>query len=162
MAPFDRLLAPVSPAAALRRAQRLIEQGNVKSALLTAVGDTRTGFGFAVLWALGTWLLGVPLVLAFGAIGYGLTTLAVQSTVLLLFRRAHERAPFRLLPVIAPAWLSAGVVGVAIYAAARVRPCTNLVELAAYAGRHWRAAGPPPIESTRAPGHMPGPEEMVQ
>jgi len=35
-------------------------------------------------------------------------------------------------------------------------------ELAAYAARHWRAAGPPPIESTRAPGHMPGPEEMVQ
>jgi O-antigen/teichoic acid export membrane protein len=103
-------------------------------ALLTAVGDTRTGFAFAILWALGTWLLGVPLVLAFGAIGYGLTTLAVQTTALALFRRARERAPFRLLPVIAPAWLSAGIVGVVIYTAARVRPCTNVIELGAYAG----------------------------
>ena len=30
-------------------------------------------------------------------------------------------------------------------------------ELAAYAGRHWREHGPPPIESERAPGWMPGP-----
>lgn len=31
-------------------------------------------------------------------------------------------------------------------------------ELAAYAGRHWRAPGPPPIESEHPPGWMPGPE----
>jgi len=30
-------------------------------------------------------------------------------------------------------------------------------ELAAYAGRRWREDGPPPIESERAPGWMPGP-----
>jgi hypothetical protein len=30
-------------------------------------------------------------------------------------------------------------------------------EVAAYAGRHWRKHGPPPIESERAPGWMPGP-----
>jgi hypothetical protein len=30
-------------------------------------------------------------------------------------------------------------------------------EVAAYAGRHWRKHGPPPIESPRAPGWMPGP-----
>lgn len=30
-------------------------------------------------------------------------------------------------------------------------------ELAAYAGRHWRKHGPPPIESERAPGWMPPP-----
>ena len=32
-------------------------------------------------------------------------------------------------------------------------------ELAAYAGRHWRAHGPPPIESERAPGWMPPPRK---
>jgi hypothetical protein len=31
-------------------------------------------------------------------------------------------------------------------------------ELAAYAGRHWREHGPPPIESERAPGWMPRPD----
>jgi hypothetical protein len=30
-------------------------------------------------------------------------------------------------------------------------------ELAVYAGRHWRKHGPPPVESERAPGWMPGP-----
>ena len=31
------------------------------------------------------------------------------------------------------------------------------MELAAYAGRHWLPVGPPPIESRRRPGWMPGP-----
>jgi hypothetical protein len=29
-------------------------------------------------------------------------------------------------------------------------------ELAAYAGRHWQRPGPPPIESERRPGWVPG------
>jgi hypothetical protein len=29
--------------------------------------------------------------------------------------------------------------------------------LAAYAGRYWLPVGPPPIESARKPGWMPGP-----
>jgi hypothetical protein len=31
------------------------------------------------------------------------------------------------------------------------------MELAAYAGRHWRRPGPAPNDSTRQPGRMPGP-----
>jgi hypothetical protein len=30
-------------------------------------------------------------------------------------------------------------------------------ELAAYSGRHWQAPGPPPRDSARAPGRLPGP-----
>jgi hypothetical protein len=30
-------------------------------------------------------------------------------------------------------------------------------ELAAYAGRHWQRPGPPPRDSPRRPGWMPGP-----
>jgi hypothetical protein len=29
------------------------------------------------------------------------------------------------------------------------------VELASYAGRHWRKPGPAPVDSLRAPGHGP-------
>ena len=29
------------------------------------------------------------------------------------------------------------------------------IELASYAGRHWRKPGPAPIDSPRAPGHYP-------
>ena len=32
-------------------------------------------------------------------------------------------------------------------------------ELAAYAGRHWQKPGPPPRESARRPGWMPGPRQ---
>jgi hypothetical protein len=32
-------------------------------------------------------------------------------------------------------------------------------ELAAYSGRHWQAAGPPPREAARRPGWLPGPSE---
>jgi hypothetical protein len=32
-------------------------------------------------------------------------------------------------------------------------------ELAAYAGRHWQRPGPPPRESARRPGWLPGPSE---
>ena len=34
-------------------------------------------------------------------------------------------------------------------------------ELAAYAGRHWQLHGPPPRESPRKPGWMPGPTESA-
>ena len=30
-------------------------------------------------------------------------------------------------------------------------------ELAAYSGRHWQVPGPPPRDSPRAPGWLPGP-----
>jgi hypothetical protein len=32
-------------------------------------------------------------------------------------------------------------------------------ELASYAGRHWQSQGPPPRDSTRRPGWLPGPSE---
>lgn len=32
-------------------------------------------------------------------------------------------------------------------------------ELVAYSGRHWQAPGPPPRDSPRAPGWLPGPSE---
>ncbi len=34
-------------------------------------------------------------------------------------------------------------------------------ELAAYAGRHWQRPGPPPRDSGRRPGWMPGPSEQA-
>lgn len=34
-----------------------------------------------------------------------------------------------------------------------------LQELAAYAGRHWRDSGPPPVESPVVPGVMPVPAQ---
>ncbi len=34
-------------------------------------------------------------------------------------------------------------------------------ELAAYSGRHWQRPGPPPRDSARRPGWLPGPSEQT-
>jgi hypothetical protein len=34
-------------------------------------------------------------------------------------------------------------------------------ELVSYSGRHWQKPGPPPRDSERAPGWMPGPSEKA-
>jgi hypothetical protein len=34
------------------------------------------------------------------------------------------------------------------------------IQLAAYAGRHWLPVGPPPKDSPRQPGRMPGPFDI--
>lgn len=34
-------------------------------------------------------------------------------------------------------------------------------ELVSYSGRHWQRPGPPPRESARRPGWMPGPSERA-
>jgi hypothetical protein len=34
-------------------------------------------------------------------------------------------------------------------------------ELAAYSGRHWQRPGPPPRDSARRPGWLPGPSERT-
>jgi hypothetical protein len=87
---------------------------------------------FAVMWLIATWLLGVPLVLAAGGIGYALANAGVLATNFLLFGIARSRLRFRVLPATAPVWLCALAVGVGVHLAATVRPPRDLVELAAY------------------------------
>jgi PST family polysaccharide transporter len=101
-------------------------------AFLAALGDTRTNLRFALLWLIATWLLGVPLVLLAGGVGYALATAGVMATHLLLFRVARARLRFALLPAIAPAWLWAAAVGVVVHVTARVHPCDTLVQLGGY------------------------------
>jgi PST family polysaccharide transporter len=101
-------------------------------AFFSALGDTRTSLRFAFIWLVTTWVLGVPLVLAFGGIGYALANAGVLATNALLFRLARERIDLRLFPATAPVWLWAAVVGALVHVAARLRPCTSLLDLGAY------------------------------
>jgi O-antigen/teichoic acid export membrane protein len=103
-------------------------------AFLSALGDTRTSLRFAVIWLVTTWLFGVPLVLAFGGVGYALANAGVLATNLLLFRVARARLPFYVLPATAPVWLWAATVGVLVHVAVRVHPCVSLWQLGAYLG----------------------------
>jgi O-antigen/teichoic acid export membrane protein len=101
-------------------------------ALLNALGNSRTALKFALTWMLGTWILGAPLVLAFGTIGFAIANLCVQFTNLVLYRVAQAHLNFRILPMIVPVWCVAAVVGLATYFAMHFSPPTSLVGLGTY------------------------------
>ncbi len=100
-------------------------------AFFAALGDTRTSLRFAFLWLVTTWVLGVPLVLAFGGVGYALANAGVLATNVLLFRLARTRVDVQFLPATVPVWLWAAAVGVLVHLAARTWPVTSLGALAA-------------------------------
>lgn len=101
-------------------------------ALLNAFGHSRTTFKFALLWMLGTWALGAPLIVAFGTIGFAIANLCVQLTNLILYRVVQAHLSFRILPMIVPAWCVATVMGLATYLVMHFNPPTGLVGLGIY------------------------------
>jgi O-antigen/teichoic acid export membrane protein len=100
--------------------------------LMNALGHSRTALTFAVIWMVGTWLFGVPLILQFGEIGYGIANVLVQLTNLALFRVAKRHVPFAILKTVTPAWLVAIGVGGVVYAVQRVWPVQNHIMLVLY------------------------------
>lgn len=99
--------------------------------LLNALGRSRTTLGFAVLWMVMTWAIGVPTILRFGIVGFAWTNVAVQLSNLWLFRIAQREVPFGILRSVWRPWLAALVMGVAVRGVARVTPVANLSALAA-------------------------------
>jgi O-antigen/teichoic acid export membrane protein len=110
-------------------------------ALLNALGHSRTAFKFALIWMLGTWVLGAPLILAFGAIGFAIANLGVMLTNLMLFRTAQAHLSFRILPMILPIWCVAAVIGIAAYSVVHFSPPTGIVKLGIYFGLSLSAFG---------------------
>jgi O-antigen/teichoic acid export membrane protein len=101
--------------------------------LLIALGRARAVLALALAWMLGTWLLGAPLVLLLGPLGYGVANLLVQLTAFWVVRLARERVDFALLPQVLPSWTCAVLVGVATAVVARAWPPPSLPALAALA-----------------------------
>lgn len=101
-------------------------------ALLSALGHSRTAFKFALIWMLGTWILGAPLILAFGTIGFAIANLCVMFTNLLLYREVQAHLKFRVLPIILPVWCAAAGIGLAAYLVRHFTPPTGLVGLGIY------------------------------
>lgn len=100
--------------------------------LLNALGHSRTAFKFALIWMLGTWALGAPLILAFGMIGFAVACLFVNLTNLMFYRAVQARLSFRILPMIVPAWCVATMIGLATYFVMHFTPPTGLVGLGIY------------------------------
>jgi O-antigen/teichoic acid export membrane protein len=101
--------------------------------LLNALGRPGLVFRFALLWMIGTWLLGAPLVVALGAIGFAIANVAVQLSNLLLFRAAQAAVPFRIARPMLPAWGAAAIAGAVVFALARAHPPHTVTALVAYA-----------------------------
>lgn len=101
--------------------------------LLNALGYSSVAFRFAVVWMLGTWLIGAPLILLFGAIGFAVANVLVQFSNLLLYRAAQSRSSFRVLGPTLPAWGAAAAAGSVVFLLARSAPPDGLLGLASHA-----------------------------
>ena len=109
--------------------------------LLTALGRSRAVLGLALAWMLGTWLIGAPLVLLLGPIGYGVANLLVQLTVFWVVRLTRERLDVALLPQVLPGWACAVPVGIATALVAHAWPPASLPALGALAATALLAYG---------------------
>jgi O-antigen/teichoic acid export membrane protein len=113
--------------------------------LLNALGFSKTTFLFAVTWAVGTWVIGAPLILLIGAMGYAVATLGINFTNLLLFRIAQSRVRFKLISVVGPVWGVAGLLALAVLLVRSVLPLGSSGGLAAcialYAGSYMLVCG---------------------
>jgi len=104
--------------------------------LLNALGNSRTTFLFAVIWAAGTWLIGAPLIFLTGAIGYAIATVAVNFTNIFLFRIAQSHVKFRIISVVGPAWALASVLGLAAVLAKPILPLSTFWGLTVCVGTY--------------------------
>lgn len=102
-------------------------------ALANALGHARLAFTFALVWLASTWLLGLPLVLHFGAIGFALANVGVQLTNLALFATVRRMVPIDFRSTVVWPWLSllpaTAVLGLLAW---RFQP-SSLASLVAYA-----------------------------
>ncbi|WP_215853256.1 oligosaccharide flippase family protein [Acidithiobacillus ferrooxidans] len=83
--------------------------------LLNATGHARKALGFSLLWMAGTWLIGAPLIIAFGTIGFAIGNLLVQFSNFWLYHVAKNVANFRMATNIFPVWVMAVIMGIAVF-----------------------------------------------
>lgn len=105
-------------------------------ALLAARNRAGVVLGASVAWALGTWVIGAPLVWWAGAIGFGLTMLALQGVTIWLIVAARRHAEFSLLRSVLPAWGVAATAGAVVAVGRLFAPAEGILALVA-----WGLAG---------------------
>ena len=79
--------------------------------LLNALGKSHITLALAVSWMIGTWALGVPLMMKMGVIGFGFAVVAVQITCLGLYWAVWREVSVSVLPSFWPSWPVAFLVG---------------------------------------------------
>ena len=100
--------------------------------LLNATGHARKALGFSVLWMVGTWLLGAPLIIAYGTIGFAIANIVVQVSNLWLYSVAKKIVMFRILPSIIPVWVMAITMGAAVFVLTKLWAPIDFTRLVLY------------------------------
>ena len=99
--------------------------------LVTTLGQPGFALKMAIVWMLGTWLIGAPLILATGAKGFAIANLCVQASNFLLFRRAKALLPeLRITRAAAAPWVTAACVAPILIAVAVIGRPDSVLELA--------------------------------
>lgn len=100
--------------------------------LLSATGHARKSLGFSMIWMLGTWILGVPLIIGTGIIGFAIANLFVQLTNIWLYRIANRITKFKILSIITPPWVMGLCMGLAIYILTKIWMPNDYIKLILY------------------------------
>ncbi|MHB1041907.1 MAG: hypothetical protein ACYC0Q_03615, partial [Eubacteriales bacterium] len=100
--------------------------------LLNALGHSQITFNFTLLWMLATWLIGTPLIIRYGAIGFAIANLLVQFTNFYLYKVAKRLVPFRIISIIKTVWVLAAGINLFLYLSQHIFPINSLVSLLIY------------------------------
>jgi O-antigen/teichoic acid export membrane protein len=101
--------------------------------LLNARGKPHLTVWIIGLAMMGTWVLGVPLMMHFGIFGFGLALIGVSFVNLLLFWLAWKETNVTPWRSFWPAWPVSFAIGFLVFLALRIAPARNIVLLALYA-----------------------------
>ncbi len=104
--------------------------------LFNAMGQTRRTLMFAIIWAVGEWGLGLPLILLYGPIGIAIANLVVQGSNLILIRMGGNLVQSQLLLKAWPPWGLSLIVGLLIEPMVLWHPIQSLLQLFFY-GCGW-------------------------
>ena len=94
--------------------------------LLNAVGRSNFTMVLAIAWMSGTWVLGVPLMIRFGLIGFGIAVIAVQVTNISLYWAVWRELSLSVWPTLWPSWAIALAVGSLMFSFQKLVPIQGL------------------------------------
>ena len=96
---------------------------------LNAVGKSNLTMWVSFMWMLLTWVLGVPLMVRFGLIGFGIAIIFVQISNLILYWLAWDALAISPWPAYWPSWPIAGILGLCLRMYEYLRPIRSTAML---------------------------------
>jgi O-antigen/teichoic acid export membrane protein len=96
---------------------------------LNAVGKSNLTMLVSGMWMLTTWAFGVPLMMKFGLIGFGVAMIFVQLTNLVVFWLAWDKLNISPWPAYWPSWPVAAILGVCLKMYEYLRPVRSTAML---------------------------------